>query len=230
MKVKKRLIPVFSVIVLLGLCMSAVAYAHWQELLYFDGEINTGDFSAEITYYFPTTDDLDWTITEWDPQTYEAELNAWELITDKNIAIAYLEMNSPTSVNMHIENAYPAFLAGFDMWMFNTGTIPWRLWKGEFLPSGETFQGTFEWIPLNLDADADIEAYLIIDSRSSFGYQIDPGYWIDMSWKIYFTNYVEEGECFDITIKLHYLNWNEWIEFDPTYGTKLYPGDLVPPL
>jgi hypothetical protein len=237
LKYNKKYVPVFAAIVLLTLSLSAYAYAHWEELLYFNADIHTGTMEAAFGFVSPTTDGNDWTITDWDPDTYLVAdiitgpplVLPWREITDKDIAEAYIVMSQDgKTATMHIENAYPAFLAGFDALIYNVGTVPWRLWKGEIVGVG-TFQSNFEWIPLNLDGDADIEAYLQIDTLA-FGYQIDPGQWIDMSWQIYFTNDVLEGECFDIEIKLWYLNWNEWIEFTPTYGPPMGPGDLTPPL
>lgn len=221
MKFDKKLVPVFSAIILLTLSIGAYAYAHWQEDLYFDGEFYTGTFEAEFKSPIPNTDGLDEVVTQWDANYLVAPL-AWELVTDKNIASAWLEISQDgKTLTMHVSNAYPGLMTVWDVEVYNTGSVPWRLWYAELLGIGWFNQGLI-WLPINLDGDADIEAYMTFDT-DAFGLQKDPGYHADLSWKIYFTNHVKEGECFDLDIWLWYLNWNEWPKLVPSALPEIVP-------
>ena len=154
----------------------------------------------------------------------------------KDIGKVYITVREDgKKATIDILNAYPGYYVVFDMEIQNTGDIPWRLWFAKLIETDEIWHSEIGWIPLDIDEDGCVEAYLSFD-ESWFGRQIDPNDSNppDISWKIYFTNCIEEGETFSFNLWLYYLNWNEWFKPGAEYGTWvggfIPRGSLVPPL
>ena len=230
---RRKALPIFSLIILLSLCIGGVAYAHWSEYLMFDGIVTTGEFDAEFSlwgegqYQCGLDEYGDWIVETWsgtwENPTFMGEPDC------KDIGKVFGTVSADgKTLTIDITNAYPGYVVLYDFEIQNTGTVPWRLWFVKSLETGEIWHDYGGWIPLpSDDADGCVEAYMSFDDQW-FGVQVDPNdpENPDISMKIYFTNCIEEGESLSISLELYYLNWNEWFQPDGSYGT--WVGNFIP--
>ena len=209
---KKTAIPLVFALIISTLVIGSYAYAHWEETLYLYGTVTTGIFDMEFTKCFTDDDNIgghdpDYVVENWDDPTKPVIIEEPE---GKDIGVAWCEYDAGTGiVTVYVENGYPGYAFELDVRVKNTGTIPWRMWFTQFKNKKWMDAG---YVPLNVDGDGKIEIYIETDD-SAIGDQTDPGEELDLSYSIYLTNWVLEGEHLSFEIKLHFLNWNEW--FDP---------------
>lgn len=221
----KTKVPLFFTILLLGMSLASMSYAHWVEIILEDGTIITGEMLAVFTSAgcSDPPGSNDWIITTWENPLPPTK-------ADKDIGSVCVDVTGPTTLEITVTNAYPGYVFHWNFEVSNTGTIPWRQWYYELPDQGILFHDVGYSIPLDLDGDpSTIEAYLRPDC-DSIGRQKDPGDFYDVSFTLYFTNQVTELAQYQFTMTIHHLNWNEW--FDPGINEGPFlPSSLInPPL
>ena len=236
---KSNRFTLLFIVLTIGLGLSAVGYAHLEDILYVDGYIGTGtlswawhavfdsDGSGELDLNMPVhPDDLE---VGYPPSGVPFAIN-------KDIAETIVEVSGDTAT-ITINNAYPWYAVHINFAIQNTGSVPWRLWYlycPEAEGTGLYWNTHIGWVGLDLDGDGCYEAYLWLED--GFGDQIDPGPdgILDLSATLYITNCVSNNELDQLTFDIDWycLNWNEWWQPPGTtfpYGFKDYSA-ILPPL
>jgi len=100
---KTKMTAIFAVL-LVALAVVGFAYAHWSEMLFIEGTVNTGSLDAVMSVG-----------TCWDTET---------ALKDYSRIECSLKVNDPKTLIVTIYNAYPCidYYCKFDV--TNTGTIP----------------------------------------------------------------------------------------------------------
>jgi len=112
MKQKISKITVLFIASIIALAGIGTAYAHWEQTIYIDGTVETGDMEVIIVPGSPSDTD-----------------NGIDPNYDKDVAdtIIVIDPNNPHRAILTITNAYPCYEVYWHMTLRNIGTIPVKL-------------------------------------------------------------------------------------------------------
>ncbi len=169
-------------ILIFGLLISGLAYAHWEKIITITGSVATGDFDLIIVEGSPSDSD-----SGIDPG-YTKDIADTTIIIDPN---------DPGRAIITITNAYPSYEVFWHVTIRNVGTIPAKL--KEIRVVDPTPCITVEaWDGLGRQIDPE-----------SWGGPLGD-YQEDVSGRIHVEQCAEPGGVpYTVTIEFEFWNWNE---------------------
>lgn len=193
------------------LCLLAIgiAYAHWSENLYVNGQVETGEvdwgFLPPIIWSDPTGSTGDFAL---DPSIDE---EGFTFYLTKDVASTDVDIYDTDgdgdfdTMEVHIYNAYPCYYGhiGFDARV--GGTVPIKIWK--VVINGVEFyeNNIYDSFDLNGDGEDDIEFWW---PEYYFGAQLHPGDKVDTSFSFHILQPCPEGETLTFTIEFIAVQYN----------------------
>lgn len=195
-----------SMVLMLGLLTSGLAYAHWSETLWISGSVATGELDWEFdsnSYMCKDTGD-DWTC---DPYTM---LDVRALDKDVGSTTGVLsdsdEDGDLDTLTVTINNAYPCYYNEISVKVHNNGTMalhtgqPVIVWFGQEIP-----------LPIGsvlVLYDPDGNEILEVRWMEPFGDQIHPSEHREISFDLHVLQEANQGAAYAFTIKMPAVEWN----------------------
>lgn len=168
-------------ILILGLLMSGLAYAHWAKIITITGSVATGSFDLIIVPGSPSDTD-----SGIDPE-HDKDVADTTIIIDPE--------NSERAI-ITITNAYPSYEVYWHVTIRNVGTIPAKL-KDIIVTAPECITvGAWNGI-----GETQIDPYAWGGPESK--------YQRNFSGRIHVEQCAEQGEPYIITVEFVFWNWNE---------------------
>jgi hypothetical protein len=196
-------LAVLPTLVMLGLLMSGVAFAHWSETLYIDGSVSTGNLDWE---YIGASTDRGLDIHCRDNFAGPPPLY-WR--GDKDVEFHWLWFNDRHTLTVTMTNAYPCCCVTVNVNVRNCGSIP--LIIDSVIIDGTVLRNSpapVVRLDLNDDGLDDIEILWI----DGFGAQLEPGGRIWMSFLIHVLQDAPQGaKNLSFTIQIVAVQWNEYV-------------------
>ena len=202
-------IVALPMVLILGLLISGLAYAHWSDILWIEGSVATGDAEWEFLYN---------SISQKDPPGTNDWTCDYGLINlrqlDKDIGSTTCEFVDTDgdgdwdTLAVSLDTVYPCYYEHIAFYVQNIGTVPLVIQK--VVLDGQEYTAPF-YATLDLDGDGydDIEIYY----GNNFGQQMDPyptiPYKVDISFDIHVLQDAPEGTTLSFTIEIIAVNWNE---------------------
>lgn len=185
---KNMKLALLPMLLVLGLLMSGLAYAHWTQTIYVDGSVSSGILEVKVT----SASHDDYGI---DPG-YDKDVGSTEVtFTDNRITVT-------------IENAYPCYHVYVHFTVQNTGTIPVHF-KG-FGPSEN-----FIYDPILQEWHASLfGGALTVWAWDSENEQIHPGGHKDYTIWIHVEQIAEQDHTYEFTVEQYFDQWNECDNID----------------
>ena len=123
------------------------------------------------------------------------------------------------TLNVEIHNAYPYYVTEVDFRVWNTGTIPLKIWRIVVqLDNGTTYTyteenpDTVEDEGLYLDLNNDTLSDVIMLWGDNFGNQLETGQSADISLTVIVLQEAPQGADLHFQISLDAVQWNEYPE------------------
>lgn len=151
---------------IIGLSISGIAYAHWQETLYIDGTVYSGELDWEYWDYY-NENNINPTFTHddhgIDPDWDKDVASNTGTFSDSDFD------GDPDTMTLTINNAYPQYHDHISFWVHCNGNIPLKIWKADILDAGGNIVETLDennpspgWVPIDIGgtSDPDIEIKL----------------------------------------------------------------------
>ena len=121
------------------------------------------------------------------------------------------------TLSVEIHNAYPYYSTEVDFRVWNTGTIPLKIWRivvqldnGTTYTFTETNPDTVEDEGLYLDLNNDTLSDIILLWGDNFGKQLETGQNADISMNIIVLQEAPQGQDLHFQISLDAVQWNEY--------------------
>lgn len=219
---RDRKLAALPVLVIFGLLVTGVAFAHWSESLYISGSVATADLDWKFTLATAEDDqlnELDWNCGDnFVPMPWRV---------DKDVGMTTAEIKDPPenhTVEVTLCNVYPCYWTSVSVYAKNTGTIPLHFEK--VLIDSVEITGGIPKVRLDLNSDGknDIEIWW----KNNIGVQLHPG---DDSPEMSFWVHVLQDAPMDatlsFTIQLVAVQYNESIHPLPKPTISLSPTSLT---
>ena len=178
-------------VVILGLLMSGLAFAHWSEILWIEGSVATGELDVELI-----------NVSSSDPPGSNDEG------VDKDVGCTTVDMidndgdGDFDTALITITNAYPCYEVYVHFTVHNNGTIPAHF-KG-FGP-----QPPFAYNPVTYRWEASLfDGAITIHGWDGYGEQIHPCQNFDYTIWIHIEQAAEENTTYQFTIEVWFDQWN----------------------
>lgn len=199
----------------IALGFSGIAYAHWQETLYIDGTVYSGELDWEYWDEYKENN-IDPTFTQ-DDHGIDPD---W----DKDVASTTGTFSDtdgdgdPDTMTITINNAYPQYHNHISFWVHCNGNIPLKIWKAEILDNNDNVIATLDcynpspgWVPLDLDGtiDPDIE----IKIGNGWGTQMHFCDEHDFSFSIKVMQTAPEDAILTFSIQLVAIQYNLYSDY-----------------
>jgi len=221
----KKLMTI-PIVLMLALLTVGFAYAHWSQILYIEGTVDTGSFTVGIIekscaekYYDPNTGTYE--DGEWEGKDVGKIVKCeWgQLKTDPITGKSGYD-----SVVVEIENAYPCYRVHVTICISNLGTVPAHIvdivttgrdeTEGkdlgfEWIP-GYKYEDGFFWQDFNDNGKYDDGEEVINVHVSNFVCeQIDPCHDIKGEIDFHFKQGIKQGHTYTFEVGLVAIQWNE---------------------
>ena len=188
---KLTAIPLLLVTIL---SIIGIAYAHWDQTLYINAEVETGELDWEFTSAYDNDDGID-------PGK------------DKDVADTTVELidsdndGDDDTLKVTITNAYPCYKVSICFWVHNCGTIPLKIWKliVKYRGIEEEFYDIFT---KDFDIDGDGKADIRIEYGNNFGTELDPCEGAGLSFTLYVLQDAPQDSELSFTMELVAIQWN----------------------
>jgi hypothetical protein len=201
---KKKIIALPLIAIMLSLT-TAVAVAHWVDNLYVEGTVQTGYL---CTCFRPGAEGS-LHGTGWDWTCGVGFVNTHQITPVKDIADTYVTIIDCHTLNVTIDNGYPCYYDHIVLGIDNCGTVPWSILTVTFTSTSDSVVITHNgYLTLDLDGVGDDD--LEINWGDSFGVQIDPGEYADLSFDIHLMNPIPQDSQLTFTVTIEVVNWNEY--------------------
>ena len=193
-------------VLMFGLLMSGLAYAHWEKIITITGSVATGSLDWEFTdaFILDTTGD-DYHCRD----NFEGPIpRSW--MGDKDVGSSSIEITDPHTITITLTKVYPCYFTMASVYARNTGTIPLII---ENVIIDETVLNSFPTYPIQMDLDDDGLYDIEIWWKDGFGTQVEPGDDSpEMSFWIHVLQDAPQGTTLNFTIELVAVNWNESVQ------------------
>jgi len=194
-------------VVMLGLLSTGLAYAHWSETLFVNGQVDTG----ELDWQFTSAIIIDTTGPDYHCRDGFAGPPPEYWIGDKDVGSSSIEVDptDPHIVTITLNNVYPCYFTMASVYAQNTGTIP--LIIDSVIIDG-TVLNDFPTYPVQLDLNGDGYDDIEIWWKDGFGTQLEPGDPSpEMSFWIHVLQPAPQGTELNFTIEIVAVQWNGYV-------------------
>lgn len=218
---------VICLALMLALGSLGVGYAAWTDVVQVSGTVDTGtlklglyscsmtDTSAPPNGYveFPTTNP---------DQSVAPGFAAPPFYLDKNVAWGSCSLSDGADADgiidtatVEIFNAYPCYFNTVNIYPINLGTIPLRInsvlieWPGG---SQLLYANDYIAMDINQDGYADVE----IKWLDNFGYQLEGGEWVEISFWIHVLQEAPQLSSLSFSATMLGVQWDEYPIPHPT--------------
>ncbi len=208
----------------------AGASALWYETLNVETVANTGELDWEIrnnTIFTldPCTDNMGNNVTWPDTNAFPPDFVSVIAPEGKDVGCTNINLldsdgdGDYDTLNVTIHNAYPYYATEVDFRVWNTGTIPLKIWRIQvILDNGTTYNFTelnpdeVENEGLYLDLNSDGQADVLFLWGDNFGVQLETGQQADESLHIVVLQEAPQNSSLHFMIGLDAVQWNEYNE------------------
>ena len=203
---KSKIVGLFAA-VMVALMIAGFAYAHWEQTLYIQGTVETGEYLVGFESAWDNDDGVDPGYDK-DVGNTTAWLDVWK-------GVHIYPYNGPTvdlyeKLVIEITNAYPSYTSTVYFEIGNGGTIPAMVTGAKVvkvdgspveieLPKGTDVQ-------INMDDDEDVDLTLRFDGPED--QQIDPCETKEFSLTIHVEQGAEQGATYSFKIEIYTIQWN----------------------
>jgi len=175
MQMRNKKLLAWPMVLMLGLLSTGVAYAHWSQTIYVEGQVETG----ELDWCFTVTGNLDPPTPQLPPNgipdyhSYDGFAGWIYWQGDKDVGYTTVVVTDCHTVTVTLNNVYPSYFNAMSVYAVNTGTIP--LIIDNVIIDGNILRASPTPV-IRLDLDGDDLDDIEIWWGDGFGTQIHPGY------------------------------------------------------
>ncbi|HEY90742.1 MAG TPA: hypothetical protein G4O07_02815 [Dehalococcoidia bacterium] len=206
MKGKTKAVGILALVLVLTLGSMGVAYAHWNQTLYIEGEVRTGELLFEFQWFVVHLDHgLDWHCEDGMGFVVQGDKDVGSCTT------LLVDVDDPPDghydlLEVTFSNVYPCYYEHLGFWLHNGGTIPLVIDRA-------VINGLdYSELPSHVELDLDGDGLNDIETRwgDNFGVQLDPGQSAGVSFDIHILQEAPQGETLTFTIEIVAVQWNEY--------------------
>lgn len=214
-------LAVLPVLLVAGMLLTGVAFAHWSESLLLTGSVATGS----LDWRFFTVGHLDPgppnTVMDYHCRDNFEGSTYWQGDKDVGYTRAVIT-EDPHVIEVTLNNVYPSYFNSISVYMKNTGTVPLIIEKAIINGTVVMDYDTKVRLDLNNDGENDLEIWW---RANIFGVQLEPGKDSPQtSFWVHVLQGAPRGASLHFTIELVAVQWN-FSEYKPTIG--LSPQSLT---
>jgi hypothetical protein len=229
---KKTKLMTISVVLIVALGLTGIAYAHWFDQVHIEGKVHGGTVNIAFSTREPPQC-LEY-YTDLDGVTHNGEFlgkqvgdcEAWydELVTDP-----HTDKDGYKKLIVEIDNAYPSYEPHITHIIHNIGTIPFLVCEyiitGQKLTKEDVFIYNLIYVPtqgeycgeLWEDVDGDDKVDPAVDKlviniclvNGILPYQLDPCNENKQEWDLHFKQPAQQCHRYRIQIELKVVQWNK---------------------
>lgn len=209
-----------SFLIVLGISLLGLVYAHWEATLYINGEVESGEVDWEFVPGSVIHKDhgLDWNATFFPGKgstTLDKDVGSTTTVLYDSDGDGDYDI-----LNVTLSNVYPWYWEHIAFELHNNGKVPIKVWRVII----RTASGNYTYYEINeseltqgeyLDLDDDGTYDIVLWWGDNFGKQLEYCESADISFTITVLQGIKMGTTYTFTIEIVAIQWNMYTPGPP---------------